>query len=214
MKNYKRLLTILLVVWCLLALSASALHLFYNADNRLGIGVAVAAGAPLVIFFLWFAASPKFRQFTLSLDPSALTAVQVWRFIGFIFPLMQARGMLPAVFALPAGYGDMFIGVTAAFVAWKLATPNQRNSFIFWQILGMADLATAVTMGVTSPFLTPHDSSITPMTLLPLSIIPTFLVPLFFILHSICIAQAATWQPTPHSMRSGQTSLETITPSN
>jgi hypothetical protein len=202
MKNYKRLLTTLLAVWFVFAVFASSLHLFKSNDNRLGPAVAFAAGIPLIIFFLWFTASPKFRQFTLSLDPATLTAVQAWRFIGFIFPLLEARTMLPAVFALPAGYGDMFIGVTAVYVAWKLTTPTYRNAFILWQILGLADLATAVTMGITARLITPHDAAITPMTVLPLSIIPTFLVPLFFILHFICIAQATTWQSSSSPIHS------------
>jgi hypothetical protein len=52
---------------------------------------------------------------------SGLTAVQTWRIIGFTFLLLEARGMLPGVFAWSAGYGDMLIGVTASLVAWKLA---------------------------------------------------------------------------------------------
>jgi hypothetical protein len=137
MKNYGKFVTGLIILWFLLALSASALHLFQNASNRVGIAVAIAAATPLVIFSLCFAASENFRQFTLSLDPRILTSAQAWRFIGFTFVLLEARGLLPAIFAWPAGYGDMAIGITAGFVAWKLVTPAQRNAFIFWQVLGI-----------------------------------------------------------------------------
>jgi hypothetical protein len=194
MKNYGKFVTGLIILWFLLALSASALHLFQNASNRVGIAVAIAAATPLVIFSLCFAASENFRQFTLSLDPRILTSAQAWRFIGFTFVLLEARGLLPAIFAWPAGYGDMAIGITAGFVAWKLVTPAQRNAFIFWQVLGIADLVTAVTLGTTAQLLRPHDPSMLPMTVLPLSLVPTFLVPLFLILHTICIAQARSWK--------------------
>ena len=58
--------------------------------------------------------------------------------------LHVTENLLPAVFALPAGYGDIFIGATAGLVAWKLAAPHHRASFIVWQLLGMLDLVTAV----------------------------------------------------------------------
>jgi hypothetical protein len=201
MKNYGKLTTGIIVVWFLLALSASALHLFRNDANRIGVAVGIAAVAPIVIFSLWYAASESFRQFALSLNPRILTSVQVWRIIGFTFLLLEARAVLPAIFALPAGYGDMAIGATAGFVAWKVANPVHRASFIAWQLLGIADLVTAVSLGTTASLLDPHGPPMVVMTILPLSLIPTFLVPLFLILHVICIAQARNWKPAP--VRSG-----------
>lgn len=208
MKNYLRLVTVLLVVWFIAAAFASSLQLFRNNANQVGIAVAIAALTPLLLFSLWFAFSPQFRQFTMSLDPATLTSAQAWRMIGFIFVLLQARGVLPAIFAWPAGYGDMAIGATAAFVAWRWATPAHRNSFIFWQVLGIFDLVSAVTLGTTARLLSPHDATMAAMTVLPLSLVPTFLVPLFTIIHFICIAQARQWkagfQPTRLAAGSAQ----------
>src|SRR5260370_15604160 len=130
MKNYGKLTIGIIVVWFIFAVSASASHLFKNDANRMGVEVGIAALAPIVVFSLWFAVSESFRQFALSLNPRTLTALQSWRFMGFIFVLFEARGVLPAIFAWPAGYGDMFIGVTASCVAWKLADPDHRNGFI------------------------------------------------------------------------------------
>ena len=123
----------LVVAWFAFALIASDLLWFKNDANRLGIAVAVAAATPVLAFAAWFAASEKFRKFALSLDPQILTLAQTWRIVGFCFVLLEARGVLPAIFALPAGYGDMTIGATAAFAAWKLAGPMRRNRFILWQ---------------------------------------------------------------------------------
>jgi hypothetical protein len=194
MKNYGKLAATLLFGWFIVVLSVSALHLFRNDANRIGIAVAIASLTPIVSFSLWFAASRKFRQFALSLNPRVLTTVQSWRIVGFIFVLLEAYGVLPAIFAWPAGYGDMAIGATAAFVAWKLADSRHRNFFIPWQVLGIADLVNAVALGTTAGFLNPQGPSTVPMTVLPLSLIPTFLVPLFLILHFICIAQARNWK--------------------
>jgi hypothetical protein len=194
MSKYGKITAGLLVVWFIAVFWASAAHLFLNPLVQFGVGVAVAATVPLIVFSLWFAASEGFRNFALSLDPKILTSVQVWRVVGFTFLLLQARNVLPAIFAWPAGYGDMFIGVTAGFAAWKLAAPAHRGTFIFWQALGILDLVTAVSLGTTGRLLDPHGASMVAMTVLPLSLIPTFFVPLFMMLHVICIAQARKWK--------------------
>ena len=201
MKNYAKLTIGLIVGWFLFALSASALHLFQNNSNRIGVAVGIAALTPIVAFSLWFAASEGFRHFTLTLNPRVLTSAQAWRMVGFTFVLLEARGVLPAVFALPAGYGDMAIGVTASFVAWKLADADHRNSFILWQVLGILDLVNAVGVGTTAGLLSPQGPSMAAMTVLPLSLIPTFLVPLFLMLHVICITQARGWKVFPARTR-------------
>jgi hypothetical protein len=201
MNKYGKISAGLLVVWFVSVLSASALDLFKNGSGRFGLGVAVASLTPMVVFSLWFAGTEEFRRFTLSLNPRILTSIQSWRILGFTFVLLEARNVLPSVFAWPAGYGDMTIGATAAFVAWKLADPGHRGSFILWQMLGILDLVTAVSLGTTAGLLVPHGPSMVAMTVLPLSLIPTFLVPLFLMLHVICIAQARSWKAASQSRR-------------
>jgi hypothetical protein len=199
MKKYGKVIAVLLAVWFVTVLTASALDLFKNGSGRFGLGIAVAALTPMVVFSLWFAASEEFRKFALSLNPRILTSLQSWRIVGFTFLLLEARNVLPGIFAFPAGYGDMFIGVTAGFAAWKLAEPAHRNSFIFWQMLGILDLVTAVSLGTTAGLLMPNGPSMVAMTVLPLSLIPTFLVPFFLMLHVICIAQARSWKAAPQA---------------
>jgi hypothetical protein len=208
MSNYGKIITGLVVVWFVAVLSASALHLFANGAGRFGGGVAVAASAPLIVFSVWFAASEGFRKFAFSLNPRVLTSVQAWRIVGFTFVLLEARNVLPAIFALPAGYGDMFVGATAGFAAWKLAEPAHRGSFIFWQLLGILDLVSAVSLGTTVGLLDPHGPSMAAMTVLPLSLIPTFLVPLFLMLHVICIAQARKWEVSAKETHQATTRLQ------
>jgi len=195
--GYAKLATGLIATWFVFALGAAALGVFENNANRIGVSVAIAASAPILIFALWAAASSGFRKFVMSLNPQILTLAQSWRIIGFIFLLPEARGALPAVFALPAGYGDMAIGMTATLVAWKMTQPVNRSSFILWQILGIMDLVTAVGLGTTAALWSPHGPSMALMTMLPLSLVPTFLVPLFLMLHLICIAQAWKWKAAP-----------------
>ncbi len=178
MKGYGKFTVALIAIWFTFALTASALHLFENAANGFGAAVAVASLTPIIVFALWFAISDNFRKFASSLNPRVLTYLQSGRFMGIVFVMLAARGVLPAIFALPAGYGDMAIGATAALVAWKLGNRRHRNSFILWQALGILDLVTAVSLGTTARLISPESASMVPMTVLPLSLIPTFLVPL------------------------------------
>jgi hypothetical protein len=208
MKNYGKPITAIISVWFIFALAASALDLFKNGANRIGYEVAIAALTPIVIFSIWCAASAGFRQFALSLDPRVLTAVQTFRLGGFTFVLLEAHKALPAIFAFPAGYGDMAIGATATLVAWKFADPTHRNTFILWQLLGILDLINAVTLGVTAGFINPQGPTMVPLTVLPLSLIPTFLVPLFLIFHVICITQARQWKPAIARARGTESALQ------
>ena len=199
MTKYAKSATALITAWFFASLSASAAHVFENESAQLALPVAVAALTPLVLFGLWLAVSPGFRHFTRSLDPRILTVVQTWRIGGLVFVVLYGFGLLPGVFALPAGWGDFAIGATAPLIAWRLATPGHRNGFILWQVLGMIDLVMAVSLGTTARLISPSAQSMQPMTVLPLSMIPTFVVPLLLIFHFIAIAQARQWLATGSS---------------
>jgi hypothetical protein len=198
-QKYRMLTSWLIAAWFVFALSAAALHLFQTSPTVPPLAFGLAVLTPVLVFLAWFRISPAFRGFVLSLNPRALTLVHSWRVAGFVFLVLYTYGILPGMFALPAGWGDIAIGATAAFVSTKLANRAHRTSFIVWQVLGMLDLATAIAMGTLSRVISPNGVTIAPMTLLPLSLIPTFAVPLLFILHVICIAQARRWREPVHA---------------
>ena len=204
MSKYAKLTGGIIAAWFVFSLGASARHLYTNGPNQPPLPLGLAALTPIVLFLAWFYSSAAFRQFTLSLSPRTLTVVQSWRIEGFTFLALAAYGILPGLFALPAGWGDIAIGVTAPFVALGLAVPGHRKSFILWQILGIVDLVTAVTLGTLASVLNPHGVAAGAMTVLPMSLIPTFEVPLFLILHIICIAQAVRWPDFAPSLSSPQ----------
>lgn len=210
MKKYAGLTTGIIAGWFVAAVTLSAADVFLNRSNRLGAAVGIAAAAPVTAFALWFALSKSFRQFALRLNPRTLTMVQSWRILGFIFVLLEARGVLPAIFAWPAGYGDMAVGATATLAALTLANPAHRRQFIGWQLLGIADLVMAVGLGTTARLLSPGGATMAAMTQLPLSLVPTFVVPLLLMLHVICIAQARSWREDAHKIGTGK--LQEMTP--
>lgn len=193
MSKYAKISTGLLLAWLAFTLSASALHVFMNAPNTPPIAFGLAVMIPVVAFLIWFTTSRGFREFLLSLNPQALTLVHGVRIAGIVFLALATYKILPARFALSAGWGDILIGVTAPFAALWLANPAHRRAFIVWQFLGIADLVNALALGTLSGIMDPHGIPTTAMTVLPMSYIPTFAVPVFLILHIICIAQARRW---------------------
>ncbi|MGD0444304.1 MAG: hypothetical protein ABSA39_10250 [Edaphobacter sp.] len=201
--KYAKVTTGLIVVWFLISLTASAFHLFRTGADQPPLPLGLAVLIPIGIFAAWSSSSQTFRQFLLSLNPRTLTIVQAWRIAGFTFLVLYAFDILPGTFALPAGWGDIAIGATAPLIALKLSNPHYRKSFIFWQLLGIADLVTAVGSGVTARLINPHGIATSAMTVLPMSLIPTFAVPLFMILHFICIAQARQWHERSHQSMGG-----------
>ena len=65
------------------------------------------------------------------------------------FLVLMAMGRLPAQFALPAGLGDMAMGITAPFMALAVSRGRMsRGRFVAWQVAGLTDLVVAIAIGV------------------------------------------------------------------
>jgi hypothetical protein len=197
--RYGKLTGGLIAAWFVFALSASALHVFKTDPSLPPLALGLAVVIPIAAFLIWFATSSGFREFALSLSPRTLTYVHSWRIAGLTFLALYAAGLLPGIFALPAGLGDIAIGATAPWAAIKLANFGRRRAFMFWQIVGITDLVTAITLGTTAGLISPHEVPTALMTVLPMSLIPTFAVPLLVVLHIICIAQARKWKNEVHA---------------
>jgi hypothetical protein len=75
--------------------------------------------------------------------PTRLALPHTLRVVGVLFLIVMAQGHLPAAFALPAGLGDIAIGVAAPFVARRLARGNGRA----WPILSRAALLVHAYLG-------------------------------------------------------------------
>jgi len=187
---------IALTVWLLLVLSLGAAGAFVARPGTPPIAIAIGVGAPLIAFFAWLRLSPAFRDFVLSLDLRFIAGIQAWRWAGLGFLSLYAYNILPGIFALPAGLGDMAIGVTAPWIILALVRqPGFAAGAAFrrWNVLGIVDLVVAVSLGTLSSTLStgaPGEISTAPMATLPLLLIPAFLVPLFLMLHAAALLQS------------------------
>ena len=182
-----------LVVWFLLALGGSLLGVF-DSEPRPPVPLALAVVVPVAVFGSCYLPSTRVRQFVWSLDLRLLTVAQTWRVAGIVFLILYQQGALPGVFAIPAGWGDVAIGITAPVVAWYWKPPFPRKTFVAWNVLGSLDLVLAVSLGVlasaTPVGLLAGDVSTRLMGQFPLSLIPTFFVPLLLIFHLIALSRA------------------------
>jgi hypothetical protein len=153
-------------------------------------------GIPLVVFFAAYFGWSKFRAFVLGADLRLVSAIQAWRWAGFGFLALYAHGVLPGLFAYPAGLGDMAIGFTAPWMVRGLIRHRSfaaSRRYVMWNILGITDLVVAVSMGtISSGFFPGLTGNVTtsPMAQLPLVFIPAYFVPLFIMLHFTALAQA------------------------
>ena len=188
--------TLVLTAWFLLVVSLGAAGAFVAPPGTPPLGIAIGVGAPLLLFFASLRLSQSFRDFVLSLDLRLIAGIQAWRFAGLGFLSLYAHNVLPGVFALPAGFGDMAIGFTAPWIILALARrPDFATSAAFtrWNLLGILDLVVALSIGTLTAALStgaPGEITTAPMATLPLLLIPAFLVPVFLMLHTAALMQS------------------------
>jgi len=186
-----------LLVWFLGALWGGAAGIFQSAPSQPPLALLIAVAGPPVVFAFAYRLSRGFREFVLGIDLRLLTAIQSWRVIGILFLALYAFGLVPGLFAWPAGLGDVAVGVAAPFVllAMVRGAPTWRRQVMWLNIAGLVDFVGAVGTGVLSsdPSFGFVATSATRASLgaLPLSLIPTFAVPLWTIFHVAALIQIA-----------------------
>jgi len=188
---------IVLLAW-LVATSLLALGGFYfppvSGPPPVGVQLTVAL-IGMALALTW---SPSLRS--VLTNQKNLVRLNVWRLVGAVFVALMFTNQVPALWALPAGLGDVAIGATAFGVASRLNAPGGTRRAIIFNLLGLLDLVVAVGLGMT---ISPGPTQIfrlTPsgevLTHFPLVLVPTFLVPLAITLHGVSLWQlrGATWR--------------------
>jgi len=195
-ERIKAVVWAVLLVWLVLTFILGAGGTFVRKPGALPLPILAGVLAPILVFLAAFRFIGSFRRFVMSLDLQVAAGVQAWRFAGLGFIALYAYGVLPGLFAWPAGLGDIAIGVTAPWVALTLRDkPDFAAGRLFriWNLLGILDLLVAVSLGALSSVL---DIAVSqkiasfPMARMPLVLIPVFLVPLFLMLHVASLFQA------------------------
>jgi hypothetical protein len=135
-----------------------------------------------------------YRDWFLSheLSQKWLIGLQLFRVIGGVFLIEMFAGHIPAIFAYPAGIGDILVGVAAfgVLLAYRNREriPARLISFII--VIGLIDFLSAFFFGFTSTqgplqlFFPPVPNR---LIMFPTGMIPLFLVPYAIFFHVLSL---------------------------
>jgi hypothetical protein len=194
--SVRSVVTVALALWLGLVFLLGTQGGFVRPPDSPPLPIFFGFAIPLVVFFAAYFGWSAFRAFVLGADLRLAAAIQAWRSGGLGFLSLYAYGVLPGLFAFPAGLGDIAIGVSAPWIVLGLIRhPSFATSrrYVIWNIMGIIDLVVAVAMGtICSGFIHGLTGNVTtsPMSKLPLVLIPVYFVPLFIMLHFTALSQA------------------------
>src|SRR5437016_11168628 len=181
-------------LWAAVAWTAAINGVFRTGVSPLpllpsAIFLPVIIGAPLLLL------SKRVGQLLDAMPTTWLVALQLYRVFGGQWLAYWLRGLLPGLWALPAGTGDVLTGLFAVPAAIALAAgmAEGRKAAILWNIFGFADLAFAITLGMIispGPFqLIVLDGPSIGLDGYPNVLTPAFVVPGSILLHALSLRQ-------------------------
>ena len=175
--------------WLVLAFVFASSGIFQATASRafpalaLGITLLILAGAWLMY------RSSELKTVLATIPLPWLVGVQFYRVLGLNFLLLYSLGRLPGEFAIPAGWGDVVVGLAAPVVGCVLYRGYRWSCLatLGWNVVGILDLVVAVAMGFLSspgPFqaLALANPNML-ITAFPLVLVPLYAVPLSILLH-------------------------------
>jgi hypothetical protein len=179
--------------WLLASALAARAGVYHQASGQAAPWFGVASAGTL-IGLLAATRIPLVARILAAPGTAARLALpHTLRVVGVTFLLVMVQGHLPAVFALPAGLGDIAVGVSAPFVARRLARGRGHSRAVWFNLVGILDLVIALSVGFLAG-LGPWrplevTSSTEPLGLLPLALVPTVAVPLAIALHLVSLGR-------------------------
>jgi len=180
-----------LLLWLALVWQSALAGVFQPGWSRVPL-IPAAIFLPLLLALMLLMRSSHIAAVMDVAPPSWLVGIQVFRIFGGVFLVRWMLGELPGTFALPAGIGDVLVGVLALPVAYLLHTgaKGSRQTAFAFNILGITDFAIAITTGIlTALRILPVEQSNIASTTFPLVMIPAFSVPFYLIVHSLSLWQ-------------------------
>ena len=180
---------IYLLGWWIAAVVLGSGEVFHATSSSVFPAIALGVTLPILMGVLLLRWSPSLNSVIKAIPIHWLVGIQLYRAFGLIFLVLYASGYLPAEFAIPAGVGDVLVGVAAPVVGYLFYKGYRWSclAVLGWNLVGILDLVIAVTVGFLSspgPF---HVLAIeTPnelITAFPLVLVPVFAVPLSVVLH-------------------------------
>ncbi len=180
----------LLFGWFLLVLALAFLDIYHVKAEFFSPLVPIGIVLPGIIALVLVFFSETTKKIVDSLPGHWLISLQLYRILGIVFLWQLEAKALPALYAIPSGYGDIITGLAAPIVGYLYLKKISfsRGLAVLWNIFGILDLAVAVTLGVLLAFPQPFQliavaTTTEIMTTYPLVLVPVYAVPLAFMLH-------------------------------
>lgn len=193
----KAMLVGAVVLWFLAAFIGGMRNIFYQPGVppfTVGMFLLIPIGG----FTLAYLLSEGVRQAIDGVPLWLITIGHVWRFVGIGFVIGAIMHVLPPQFGYPEGLGDVVAALFCLPLALAIRKGSRsaglRKAFIAWNVFGLIDLLSAITVGILyspSTFgVLRTDLSTGLMTQFPVSLIPTFFVPFFILCHMLALARS------------------------
>ncbi len=182
LKNLTRIgLAVFFATWFGLIFSLSESDTFFALTQPGGRArVLLALFTPSVVGLLLLG-SPTVRNILDEIPQHQLIAIQGLRTLGFIFLVLTDMGFVSPTFGVPAGIGDVSVGVFALYAAYSLlrGRPSARSIAIAANVFGLLDAAMALVLGL---FVVPADS-FAPHIATRFMFVPSYVVSMFLVAH-------------------------------
>ena len=125
-----------------------------------------------------------------SIQPGVI-AIHALRIIpGSVIVVMAPFGVLPAIFAVPAGLGDVLVG-SGALLASRWVSSGRWGRALLWNVFGLVDFVNAAALGLATTPGPLHALQTNPTSALfwmqPLAIVAIFMVPIYTLLHLVSV---------------------------
>jgi len=186
---------LLIVVWFMIIFALAYTGTFKDAEGTPPMSIIAANLVPLGLFVLLYNLSSQVHAWVQSANLSLLAGFHAVRTIGFSFLVLAGLRELPWLFAIPTGYGDILVALSAPFIAYQLSTNNDfvsSNRFLIWNSFGVLDFMIAIGTGSVARVLGPDvvGAGMEPVSSLPIVLIPAFFVPMLMLGHVVMLMRA------------------------
>jgi hypothetical protein len=181
-------------LWATIAWTGAINGVFRAGPTALPL-LPAAIFLPMVIGVPLLLLSRRVGRVLDAMPATWLVALQIYRVFGAQWLALWLRGVLPALWAVPAGTGDVLTGLFAlpGAVALMAGTAEGRKAAILWNIFGIADFVVAISLGLLmtpGPFqLIVRDLSTAGLGDFPNVLTPAFVVPSSILLHALSLRQ-------------------------
>jgi hypothetical protein len=175
--------------WLVLAFVLGGSGIFQATPSRAFPALALAI-ALLILTGAWLLyRSSALKTVLVTIPLPWLVGIQLYRVLGLNFLVLYALGRMPGEFAIPAGWGDVAVGLAAPVVGYVLYQGYRWSCLaaLSWNVFGILDLVVAVATGFLSspgPFqvLALENPNVL-ITAFPLVLVPLYAVPMSILLH-------------------------------